>query len=258
MTVTRNASIVEFDYGGFNDDETAKLKGAASEARAGGQRAVQGVFDTGRALIDARKQFDQWGRRQDGSDNAQWRTWLKQETGLSHTVAGSIIQVTRKFGSPKSGNQLPGFSVLLEISAANTPPEVVSHVLNTPGVNVHKARQARKDVTRQVESAAPLPSPKQARQIARDTGTVTMDSAKRLHFGATEKEEDDAKKLRNLIYSIREAVDVIAAIDVAPDDWFNRAKPWQFVDWNADEELERAALWLIGLSDIWKEKNNEQ
>ena len=255
---TALSKTTDFDYNGFTAAEVAYLKDAADKIQKAGQRSIENIFEMGHQLIEARKQFDQFGKRH-GGVNGEWRNWIEQETRLSINLAGRVMQVTRKFGSAAPQNQLPPLSILIELASETAPEEVVTHVLENPTTSQRDVRRLKKDVTAQIENAKakdqPLPTAKEAREIARTEGHPVVASNGKIYFGATEKEEVAAKERRALIYRAEEAINHIAGMNVTPGEWLGGARDWHLKDFNQHGEVAKAASWLERLDRIWRSQN---
>jgi len=252
-------STTKFDYAGFTDAEAASLRDAAAKIRAAGQKAVEGYFEIGRQLILARKQFDQYGRRLGAGPNGQWDKWLKKETGLSASHTRNIMRVVNKFGRLALSDQKPTISTLLAITSDDTPAAVVQHVLEHPETSQNEAQQLRQDIIAQEAEAKvqerPLPTASEARVEARETHHPVLARDGKIYFGATKEEGERAAERRKLIYSVREAVDLLAGLDVTATEWLAEARPWQFHSFNENDEIGAARGWLDELCVQWEKRD---
>jgi len=257
--MTTALSTTKFDYAGFTDAEAASLRDAAAKIRAAGQKAVEGYFEIGRQLILARKQFDQYGRRQDGGENGEWVKWIEKEIGFSLGAANRIKAMTKKFGRATSHDQLPPIGVLFEITPDDTPNAVVQHVLEHPETTMREARQLGKDIKAQEATAEiqerPLSTVSEARVEARETHHPVLARDGKIYFGATKEEGERAAERRKLIYSVREAIELLADLEVTPAEWVEEARPWQFHDFNTEDEITTARNWLDTLVFVWEHRN---
>ena len=250
QTMATALSTTKFDYAGFTDAEATSLRAAAAEIREAGHKFVGSYFDMGRPLLTARKQFDQWGRRQDGGENGQWKEWLEKETSLSYQWASQIMASTKKFGVGPGIDQAVSLSVLRQITQENTPDAVVDHVLAHPEMSKREAEQFRKGIIAQTTTAEikerPLPTASEARKQARASGTPIVSSDGKIYFGATEKESEDSQRRRSQTYRVRDGVELVANIGITPETWVKEAWEWQIHDFNL-ADIDTAIKWLSGL-----------
>ena len=91
-----------------------------------------------------------------------------------------------------------------------------------------------------------LPSPKEARSIARATSCLVLASDDHYYSGATEEEGAEHVRLREQTYSVIDAIDAIVGVGVSPKQWCEEVKSHWVVRLEFGR-LETATHWLAEL-----------
>lgn len=247
----------DFTYTGFTQAEAAYLKDAASKIRRVGQRMAADYLEVGQLLLDARCQFDPNGGAMAGV-NSKWREWLDQAVGITPDTAKRMMAVSERYGRLSTTDQLPSFQVLYELTLTSTPAEVEQHVLNHPDTSLHKMRAIKKEVIDQKErhetAERDLPTPDDAREIARTTGRPAVSRDGKIYFGNSKEQDKENEARVELIYGVREAIELIAKLEDTPGAWIDKAAHWELHTFNDLGELDKAVIWLTNLKRVWESR----
>jgi len=91
-----------------------------------------------------------------------------------------------------------------------------------------------------------LPSPKEAREVARATNRMVAASDGNLYSGATEEEGAEHVRLRTQAYSVIKAINTIVDIGVSPEQWCEEVKK-HWLNRFEFGRIDIAAEWLLEL-----------
>ena len=102
---------------------------------------------------------------------------------------------------------------------ASEPPERQAEILKQPA-------EVRREIVRELREAAKLPTPSEARRIARETGMLVADNTGRYRSGASEKEREAAKADLDAIWAVTRAVLALADTQLDPVELAARLEYW--------------------------------
>lgn len=176
-----------------------------------------------------------------------WHNWLK-EIGLSPAQAVNLIHVGEKFGQTRVEPGL-GRKLLVLLSQHTTPQTAFDEV-------VRRVKKGEKISTRKAKKIVDKhrPKPAEANKIAKETGKAVVASDGYIYLGADKAEVKEATAKRTAIFALRHAIEVLAAIDVTPQQFLDMAHPHQLLHLNENNQINRAALWLVQFARTWKRR----
>jgi len=103
------------------------LRDAATRIRLRMSRTAQDIIEIGRDLIAVKERLGRRSRHDTGREG--FGAWIDRECGMSWTTAGRFISAARRFGDdcelPSNLTQ----TVILELAAPSTTPEVRTEVI---------------------------------------------------------------------------------------------------------------------------------
>jgi hypothetical protein len=115
----------------------------------------------------------------------------------------------------------------VSISAASViacePPELQDQIVRMPG-------DVRRQVVRELREAAKLPTPAEARRLARKTGMAVADNTGVYRSGASAEEVREAKADAVAIYTVTRGILAIADTAFDPDELASRLDYWHCPD----------------------------
>jgi hypothetical protein len=181
-----------------------------------------------------------------------WRAWLKSEFGISEVWASKLIRIFEKLDryarSRGSERGLPIATKVLALLTQDATPESARFEI------IERARrgerivdsEARKIITKH------YPKPTEAAKRARETGKLVLASDGFYYTGATKEEGARIDRRRRIVFGVRRAVATIASMELSPHQFLAYARPHQLIEFNDDDQLERAAKWLNALTIAWQ------
>jgi hypothetical protein len=175
-----------------------------------------------------------------------WEKWLKSEIGFRSRYANSFIQVADKFGD--LGPHVAGvsFRVLRFLARESTPEEAKKEVLRRAqgGEKIGHVKAKRIADTHR-------PPPKQANEIARETGKPTLASDGFVYLGGTKEEVKESTERRTLVYAVRRAINTLSSVEVSPNQFLETALPHQLWTKREERQIDDALRWLTALKAAW-------
>ena len=99
------------------------------------------------------------------------------------------------------------------------PREDIPDVVESVRERVEAGEEPEAAVNNAIREHQRLPTPGQAREIARDTGVAVAGSDGYYHDGRTAEEEERASVDANVTYGILEAIETLASADIAAHDY---------------------------------------
>lgn len=234
----------KFDYG-LADRETEKVAKAKAKSIRERKKVIgRNVFDIGLDLLDVRERFENSkGLR----GEATWSHWLKTEPKLLRGTANKAMQVARKFDGDDR-RHLVSYDVLVFLAADRRDPESVEEVMSEAQSKPDKmiGRRAREIIQ------SKLPSPTEARTIARETGSLVAASDGRTYTGKTDDEGREALRVQEQTYGGVDAIILLAKWrgETDPPRWLNEAPNHQLADLTG-KHIDLAIEWLEELRECW-------
>lgn len=244
-------SLKGFDYSGLPAD-FAKI----SQKRAGAIRELDAdagrkIIDMGKVLKAQREAFGSIIAKKQARGTDTWDAWVKGELGWQsgRNHANRIIQIYEKFDGDAASSSL-GFNVMRVLAADNTPEELVGRVVELAKQGklptVKKVRDMKKDM-----AADRLPTPTEAKEIAKATGRTVAGSDGRYHTPMPESDAADYEQRRADTYGVLEAIKKIADLNIPAAEWLGRAEDHWLIDFRL-ADVDAAAEWLTALSSEYK------
>lgn len=185
-----------------------------------------------------------------GSHKSDWGRWLKEEAHISPRYARELLQIHRKFGDVHDAKSV-SHKTLLKLSKPDVPQKAIDEVI-TRAIKGEKnlgGKKAKKIID------SHRPSPKAANEQAREHGKPVLASDGYLYFGNTKEEARAGEERRTVVYSVREAIEILATVQWTAEDFLKQALPHQLWKPREDEQIELALRWLSSLSKAWNRRN---
>ena len=208
------------------------------------QSWTENTIELGKELKTVRDSFEKGDR----GLRAGWNEWLKDEIGIAEGHARSLIRVADQFDGVNA-ELATSFSVLEYLSREHVPDEGRREVIK----RIESGEQIGKGRAKEIVDEH-RPKPKEANQIAHDTGKPTLASDGYLYFGASKDEAKQIDDRRTAVYAVRRAVETLAEMEVSPHQFIQLALPHQL--WTADNEgeIDKALKWLSALHAAWEHR----
>jgi hypothetical protein len=88
-----------------------------------------------------------------------------------------------------------------------------------------------------------------------ETGQPQCANDGNIYFPTSDEEVKAADKRRTIVFSVREAIEALATVELSPSAFLAYALPHQL--WMPHEEhlIAGATEWLTGLNEAWKERS---
>lgn len=216
------------------------------------RKSIESIMQTGRDLLRAKEDLP----------NGQFGQMIKEDLGFGRRVAQHLMRIVAHpmIGDAKTSAHLPAsWNVLYELSRLSEEDFKWAEAkgLIGPDTTVRKARGLKSaldtpqgEIAERETKPTMLPSPNEAREIARETGRFVASSDGNIYSGATEEEAGDHKARRQQIYSVRDAIELIANTK-PPAEWLTDAEAW----WLHNFDISNATTamdWLASLVAEWE------
>lgn len=210
------------------------------------QRWAENTIALGRELKRARDTFPMSG---DGN-RPGWYAWLEKNIGWHPSHAATLIRISEKFGKTVGSGEIGlSYKVLTFLAREHTPDEGVKEVFERAKrgevIGLDKAKEI-------VEPHREYPKPKEANQLARDTGKAVLASDGNYYFGASKEAAEAYERKLKIVYTVRRAIEDLAAVGMTASAFLKYADKHQL--WRANEEhlLTEAHEWLSDLLQEWE------
>lgn len=176
-----------------------------------------------------------------------WQKWLK-DVGISTAHANCLIRVADKFADARQHVGISR-SILVLLSRPSTADEAFNEV-------VRRVKTGEQITTRKAKKIIDKhrPKPAEANKIAKETGKAVVASDGYIYLGADKEEVKEATAKRTAIFALRNAIEVLAAIQVSPQQFLDMAHPHQLLRLNEGNQINRAAMWLVQFARVWKRR----
>lgn len=216
------------------------------------RRSIESIIQTGRDLAAAKADLL----------HGEFLTMIKDDLPFSVTTAESLMRIAVHPAIAKSaapGNLPPSWAVLGELAflSAEDFQEAQERGLITSKMSQSAARAVAGayktpagEAVGEGKNPAHLPKPEDARRIARETGRLIAASDGNTYSGATKEEEREYVTRRTGVFRVCDAIEIIAAGSLPPDQWINESEPHWLFDLNP-VKIKSAADWLLRLHDLW-------
>ena len=191
-------------------------------------------------------------------DDAEFVDMLKTGLPFSRDTARTLMKIARNPSITSAGpaRRLPSswsiLATLCSLSAEDFKDAQESGLINAK-TSKRKARALVKTYHTknggyvwQGNAPAMLPSPKEAREIARATKRMVAASDGNLYSGATEEEGAEHVRLRTQAYGVIDAINTIVDNGVSPKQWCEEVKK-HWLNRFEFGRIELAAEWLLEL-----------
>lgn len=212
------------------------------------RKSIESIIQTGRDLLEARRQLP----------DGEFSGMVEADLPFSRRTAERLIQISQHpaiTNATTSSRLPPSWPVLAELTklSENDFVDAQEHGLINPETNARSARAVAgaykaPDGAPVGEGKKPnmLPSPVDARKIARETGRMVAASDGNLYSGTTEDEDADYLRRREQTYGVMDAIKTIADVSVTPAEWLDQTKQHWLHKFEISD-LETAVAWLEAL-----------
>lgn len=239
-----------FDYSPFSQKFIRESKKRAEKVREYDAEAGRSLIEMGGILKKQRDAFGSEIDREQARGADTWGAWCQAELGWgSRHYANQLIRIHEKFAGIVPIPAL-GHEMLKLLSAKSTPQELVEQVVDLANKGelptVKKARDRKNEM-----AGDPLPTPSEAKQIAKDTGAVVLGSDDRYYTPMEETDLAEYQDRRDETYTTIEAVQKLATLSRPAKEWIERAEPRWFIDFEIGD-IEAALKWLTACFSEYK------
>lgn len=209
------------------------------------RKSIEGFIQTGRALIAAREELP----------DGEWGKMIKADLPFSISTADRFMTIARHpaiAGCASMRNLPPNWTVLAPLASltAEDFEDAQDRGLINADTSQRKAIAIKGAYKTPVgksvgegRAVSNLPSPKEAREVARATSRMVAASDGNLYSGATEEEGAEHIRLRTQSYSVIDAINTIADIGVSPKQWCEEARE-HWLNRFEFGRIENAQKWL--------------
>ena len=212
------------------------------------RRSVEGVVQAGRDLNEAQAQLS----------DRDFKEMIRDDLPFTRSTARKLQQIARhpKIGGGAGTCPLPASWAVLVRLAALSVEEFED--AQTRGLIDEKTSKRKANAIATAYKAAPgvavgeskdiesLPSPKEAREVARATSRLVAASDGNLYSGATEEEGAEHTRRRDQSYFVIDAINAIVDCGVSPKQWCEELMP-HWLNRFEFGRIEAAIDWLTGL-----------
>ena len=190
------------------------------------RRSIESIIQTGRDLIAAKEDLP----------NGEFGKMIKEDLTFGINTADQLMRIALHpviAESPPAGILPPSWAVLSELLSLKKEDfeSAQSHGLIDANTGKRMARAIsgaykvpEGGIVGEGSSVSMLPSPSEARQVARATNRLVAASDGNLYSGSTEEEGDDYNRRRDQTYSVIDSINVIVESGVSPKQWVDEAK----------------------------------
>jgi pyruvate/2-oxoglutarate dehydrogenase complex dihydrolipoamide acyltransferase (E2) component len=253
-----------FDYARLDVDSAEFVQAWTRRIKGLAKRVAGDVVEIGRGLHEVKEELG----------HGYWLPWLDAEFGWTDRQAERFMNVHAAFESDNLSNLAPiDVSALYLISAPSTPEpareavketaaegQKVSHAQAKAAVGAAKDAKAKgassAEQKEAAKEAARLPTPSQARKLARETGRVVAATDGKLHTGKSAKEEREDAASTARIYAYVNPIRAIAEAKQEPEAWL--AELPGYMRKTVNKHLGRAHARLNRLMEMWTHDEQHQ
>jgi len=209
------------------------------------RKSLEGIIQTGRDLISAKLELS----------NGEFQKMIRAGLPFGKSTANALMRIARSkaITSDHPGGRLPhGYAVLGQLASLSVEDFRDAQERGLIGVDTSKkkAKAVRRAYKGPVDGAvgegaevAGLPSPKEAREVARATKRMVAASDGNLYSGSTEEEGAEYVRRREQTYAVIDAIKAISESGVSPKEWCDQAKDHWLVELEFGR-IDGAIAWL--------------
>lgn len=191
------------------------------------RRSIDSIIQTGRDLLEAKAELSR----------DEFSQMINEDLYFSPDTAQSLMRIVRHPMVAKAASSRllpPSWTVLKELTklSAKDFDDAQTRGLVGPDTNVRAARATAEAYVApegatvgRGHSPAMLPSPSEARKIARETSRLVTASDGFIYSGATKEEGAEYVRRREQTFGVRDAIELIAECPASPQKWLSEAEP---------------------------------
>ena len=195
------------------------------------RKSIEGIIQTGRDLVAAKAELPK----------GEFGKMVEADCHFSGSAARALMRISRRYemwisvvGERQRGAVLPSsWTTLGKLSRLSDDDFKDAHGrgLITSDMSREKAAAVGRiyatpddGAVGEGKSPSMLPSPKEAREIARATNRMVAANDGNLYSGATDEEGAEHVRLRTQTYGVIDAINTIVDIGIFPKQWCEEAK----------------------------------
>lgn len=217
------------------------------------RKSIESIIQTGRDLIAAKAELP----------NGQFGKMIAEDLDFTPRMAQQLMTIAGhpQIGKANSRSQLPAsWRVLFALSELEESDfewakqrGLVTKETSLRSATALKGALAtpKGETWGKTVQPASLPSPSEARAIARETERFVAASDGNIYSGATEEEGEDMQRRMSQTYKVRDAIELIAQ-SPSPQDWLAEAETHWLHKFDR-KNIGRAVGWLENLSKLMVE-----
>jgi len=224
------------------------------------RKSIESIIQTGRDLIAAKADLP----------DGQFGRMIADDLLFKHNMANKLMRIARhpSITDCSASNKLPSsWTVLAELVTLSASDFSDAKAKGLIGSDT-TARFARavsdtyndvSPIKKKDQSKATLPTPSEAKKIARATSKLVAASDGHMYSGASDEDRQSYLEERTRTFRTIESVEFLAGMDVSPEEWreATQVEPHWLVDFNKDD-IGPAILWLEGLRLIMDATDEKQ
>lgn len=221
------------------------------------RKSIESILRTAHNLVAAKEELP----------HGEFGRMLQEDLDFGPKMAEMLMKIAKHpiIGKATTSSDLPArWAVLSEL--VKLPAEdfkwAQERGLISPDTTARSARtlvQAMKpgDKSEPVNTGHMLPTPTEARNIARETERPVVASDGRVYTGITREEKEEYQKHSVEAYRVIDAIKMMAGLPDAAT-WFDDQEYWRKQPHNFDADMIReAGEWLLALADVVEEHDDE-
>lgn len=190
------------------------------------RKSIEGIIQTGRDLIDAKGEIPE----------GEFMEMIEMDLSFGQSTANKLMTIARHpvITNSAAAATLPqSWTVLSELTALSAEDfgDAQERGLIGADIGSRKARAIQSAYKTPIGGivgagniASKLPSPKEAKEVARATNRMVAASDGNLYSGATDEEGAEHVRLRTQTYSVIDAINTITDIGITPKQWCEETK----------------------------------
>ncbi len=219
------------------------------------RKSIEGIIQTGRDLELAAAEL-----------RGEYEAMVEADLPFSKSTAKKLRKIASHpaiTNGPAPDHLPPSWAVLSELTSLSAEDFADAQERGLIGANTsHRKARAISGAYKaplggtvgEGASVSKLPSPQEAKHVARETSRLVAASDGRLYSGATDEEGAEHVRLREQTYAVIDSINAIVEIGVSPKQWCEDVKN----HWLARLEfgrIEAATCWLTKLrSELTRQK----
>lgn len=224
------------------------------------RKSIESIIQTGRDLISAKEQLE------DGT----FHKMIEKDLPFSIRMSQRLMAIARhpKISNAAQSPRLPSSWYVLSELAKLSPEDfsdaerkglITDKTSRSSAEAISHAYNGSDDVVGANRKVTGLPTPTEAKKIARATNKLVAANDGHMYSGASDEERQTYIEERTRTFRTIEAIEFLSGMDVSPDQWrrATEVEPHWLVDFNKDN-IGPAILWLEGLRLIMDTPNEKQ